>query len=276
MAGSLKRFRPLFCAFFEPIRKFTCPVSTAADHKARRYPARIVGIDDVAQDTRILQVALENKGRMAFDAGQYALLGLDETAGELAADADIRPFSIASTPQEPLLEFHIRSTGQGLSDYLVHRASLGTAVTVEGPFGTSHWRPSPRPLMALAGGLGIAPLKAILEAHLAQAGSPPCHLYWGVRSADQLYLDLSFRGLAQRYPRFFYIPVLSDMSEDTPYRTGFISEAVTADFDTLSGFDIYMAGPPPMVAATLPALLHAGADKDHIYSDAWSTTKEQE
>ena len=59
----------------------------------------------------------------------------------------------------------------------------------------------------------------------------------------------------------------------SPEAYEFISDAVAADFDTLAGFDIYMAGPPPMVAATLPALLHHGAESDHIFSDAWPTAE---
>lgn len=234
---------------------------TAATATPRRYSARIAGIDDVGPDTRVLKLELENRLRLPFTAGQYALLS--------AAGHEARPFSIASTPDAPQLEFHIRSLGQGLSGFLVNDAALGTAVTIEAPFGASHWRASDRPLLALAGGLGVAPLKAILETQLATAGAPPCHLYWGVRTAEQLYLDRFFRHLAQKYPRFGYIPVLSDAEAAEPYRAGFISDAVAADFDSLAGFDIYMAGPPPMVAATLPALLHHGAENDRIFSDAW-------
>lgn len=232
----------------------------------RRYTARITGIDDVATDTRVLRMELENRQRLPFAAGQYALLSAD--------GHDARPFSIASTPDAAYLEFHIRSAGQGLSDFLVSAARLGTTLSIEAPFGNSHWRASDRPLLALAGGLGVAPIKAILETQLAAAGSPPCHLYWGVRAADQLYLDHPFRSLAQKYPRFSYIPVLSDDADPT-YRTGFISDAVIADFDTLAGFDIYMAGPPPMVAATLPALLHHGAENDRIFSDAWPAAEKE-
>lgn len=239
---------------------------TADPATPRRYNARITGIDDVAPDTRVLQLALENRQRLPFAAGQYALLS--------AGGHDARPFSIASTPDAAQLEFHIRSAGQGLSDFLVGAAQLGTDIAIEAPFGASHWRASDRPLLALAGGLGVAPIKAILETQLAAAGSPPCHLYWGVRTADQLYLDHVFRTLAHKHPRFSYIPVLSDAADIT-YRSGFISDAVSADFDTLAGFDIYMAGPPPMVAATLPALLHHGAESDHIFTDTWPATDKE-
>lgn len=116
----------------------------------RQYTARITGIHDVASDTRVLQLELENRQRLPFTAGQYALLS--------AKGHDPRPFSIASTPEAAVLEFHIRSAGQGLSDFLVSDAKLGTEIFIEAPFGNSHWRASDRPLLALAGGLGVAPI----------------------------------------------------------------------------------------------------------------------
>jgi NAD(P)H-flavin reductase len=225
------------------------------------YPARITGVEDVMSDTRILRVALAQRQRLRFRAGQYAHLRL--------GDAPARPYSIASAPDLDHLEFHIRSAGQGgLSAALVEHTRPGTELTLEGPFGHSYWRGGTRPLLALAGGLGVAPLKSILEAHLAVAGSPPCHLYWGVRDEGQLYLDRHFRTLAQKHPRLSYIPVLSETA-GTQLRSGFVSAALAEDFAHLADVDIYLAGPPAMVAATLPALLDLGADQGRIFSDSW-------
>lgn len=237
-------------------------MSSAQKTETRTYRGRIVEIDDVLPDTRILGVELENRQRLSFRAGQYALLGLPAL--------DYRPFSIASSPDAPLLEFHIRNSGQGISQALCTEAVPGTALSIEAPLGDSHWRSRLTPMVALAGGLGIAPLKAIIETHLAPPDAPPCHLYWGVRHEEQLYLDGFFRMLAHRHTQFRYVPVISEPAAATRFRTGFVSAAMAEDFETLAGLDVYMAGPPPMVAATLPALLHHGADKDSIFSDIWA------
>lgn len=230
------------------------------------YQARIIGVEDVMSDTRILRAELAQRQRLKFRPGQYVHLRL--------GNAPARPYSLASAPDLDHIEFHIRSAGTGgLSDTLVEDTRPGTEISIEGPFGNSYWRGGDRPLLALAGGLGIAPVKSILEAHLAAAGSPPCHLYWGVRDETQLYLDHHFRSLAQKSPRLSYIPVLSDNSgtaESAPrLRQGFVSAALAEDFAHIADFDIYLAGPPPMVAATLPALLDLGADQTRIFSDSW-------
>jgi NAD(P)H-flavin reductase len=229
----------------------------------RRYTGRVIGIHDVSPDTRKLTVEIDNKQRLPFNAGQYVHLALP--------GFDKRPYSIASAPHEPLLEFHIKNSGQGLSAHIIGELQPGHAITLEGPLGQGHLREETRPVLALAGGLGIAPLKSIIEACLHDRAHAPVYLYWGAKVRAQLYLDDYFRALAKKYPRFSYIPVLSDEKGDSHYRTGLTGAAVAEDFETLSGIGIYMAGPLAMVDATLPALLSKGAEEEHIFSDGfWS------
>ena len=227
----------------------------------RHYTGRVIGIHDVSPDTRKLTVEIDNRQRLPFNAGQYVHLAVP--------GFDKRAYSIASAPHEPLLEFHIKNSGKGLSTHIVEALQPGSPITLEGPLGHSHFRPETRPILALAGGLGIAPLKSIIEACLHDRAHPPVYLYWGAKVPAQLYLDDYFRGLAKKYPRFSYIPVLSDEKNDPRYRTGLTGAAVAEDFETLSGISIYMAGPPAMIDATLPLLLHKGAEEDYIFSDGF-------
>jgi CDP-4-dehydro-6-deoxyglucose reductase/ferredoxin-NAD(P)+ reductase (naphthalene dioxygenase ferredoxin-specific) len=233
---------------------------------SRHYTGRVIGINDLSPDTRKLTVEIDNKQRLPFSAGQYVHLGVE--------GFEERPFSIASPPHEPLLEFHIKSTGRGLSAHIIDALKPGSPIALKGPLGSSQWRPEAlRPLLAVAGGLGIAPLKSIIETCLHDRSHPPVHLYWGARARPQLYLDDYFRALTKKYPRFSYIPVLSEEKDDPDsgpqYRTGFTGHAVAEDFETLAGLSIYMAGPGPMIEATLPLLLHKGAEEDYIFSDGF-------
>jgi len=217
----------------------------------RLYHGRIVAAENIAADTRVISVELENKARLNFLPGQYAHLSV--------AGFEPRPFSIASSPQEVLLEFHIKSAGRGLSAHIVEHLKPGDAITVEGPFGESHWRETGRPLLLLAGGLGIAPAKSIIDSCLGD--HPPLTLYWGVRDAEHLYLDGYFRRLAAKHRHFAYIPVIAPR---------LIGEAVAEDFDNLSGYSIYLAGSRAFAEATVPALLHRGAEENYIFSDAFT------
>ncbi len=226
----------------------------------RRLEGRIAAIEMPAPDTRILKVDVDG-GAVPFRAGQYAMLH--------AEGFEPRAFSIASAPHQPYLEFHIKSTGRGLSAHIFETWKKGDRIGLEAPFGDHYWRASARPLLALAGGVGIAPLKAIIEAHFEHAAQSPAHLYWGVRDTAHLYLDGFFKEFAQKHHGFHYVPLLAHAEDRPALRTGFVGPAATQDFATLAGFNIYMAGPGAMVEATLPLLVKHGADKESVFSDAF-------
>ncbi|MEZ0225511.1 MAG: FAD-binding oxidoreductase [Alphaproteobacteria bacterium] len=227
----------------------------------RRYEGRVVSVDAPAEDTRIIKIEVSGAEGIPFKAGQYAML--------YAPGLEPRAFSIASAPHLPALEFHVKSTGRGISAHIFANWKQGDTVAFEAPFGDHYWRASSRPLLALAGGVGIAPLKAIIEAHFDHTVQSPAHLYWGVRDEVHLYLDGFFRSLLTKHHSFHYVPLLAQGNGKTTLRAGFIGPAVAQDFPTLAGFNIYMAGPAAMVEATLPLLLQHGAEKDYIFSDAF-------
>ena len=171
-------------------------------------------------------------------------------------------------PQD-FLEFHIKSTGPG-SHHATHDLNPGDPVAVEAPLGEHYWRPVDKPVLLLAGGLGIAPVKAVTEAALARSTPHPLHLYWGVRDDSALYLEDHFKKLARQHAHFHFVPVLSDDGQDAgPYRTGTIGTALSEDFETLEGFAAWLAGPPAMVEHTLPVLLQKGMAREDLFSDAF-------
>ena len=70
--------------------------------------------------------------------------------------------------------------------------------------------------------------------------------------------------------------MLSDPQDQDHWRgaTGYVSDAVIAEYPDLSEFDIYMSGPPVMIDAATPLFVAHGAQTDHIYSDAFEFAKD--
>ena len=67
------------------------------------------------------------------------------------------------------------------------------------------------------------------------------------------------------------MPVLSAPRPEDAWdgRAGFVHEAVVGDHADLSGFDVYMAGPPPMIQAARAAFAAQGLPDDQLYYDSF-------
>ena len=234
-------------------------------HPRRRLLCRVTALDSVTHDTMRVRLAVQSGGPLAFSAGQYARVSFGEHPA--------RDYSMANRPDDPVLEFHVRQMAGGASSrYVAERLRLGEAAVVEGPFGSSFLRERHTgPIIAIAGGSGLAPIKSIVETALALGKRQPIHLYFGVRDERDLYLEDHFLALAARHPNLSFIPVLSHPRAATGRRAGMVQDAVDADHDSFDGRKAYLAGPPAMVEAAT-ALLHArGMRRQDIHADAFYT-----
>ena len=74
---------------------------------------------------------------------------------------------------------------------------------------------------------------------------------------------------ASQQPGFMYVPVVQfpDETTDESMRSGFVHEAVLEDGLALADYDIYLSGSGVMVGHVHHALVEAGADASHIFSD---------
>ncbi len=240
--------------------------ATATEDNADRQTlsCRVAEIVDATPEIRVLRLAPPDNTRFTFAAGQYARVAF---AGQPERD-----YSIASRPAAPLLEFHIRDMGgDGPSNFVANRLRVGDPARLRGPFGDTFLRPDkPGPILAVAGGSGLAPLKAIVEEALLTHGlTRPVHLYYGGRRERDVYLEDHFTALAARHPNLRFVPVLSEPDGPTTRRTGLVTDAIAADFDSLAGTVAYLAGPPPMVEAGRAMCRDRGMAAADIHADAF-------
>jgi naphthalene 1,2-dioxygenase ferredoxin reductase component len=238
-------------------------------HPLRRLTCRVAALDDATHDIKRVRLAIEAGGPFTFSAGQYAAVTF---AGQAPRD-----YSMANRPDETALEFHIRRTSGGAAS--IHAATVlrvGDTVTVEGPYGGSWLRDRHTgPILAIAGGSGLAPIKSIVESALAAGMAQPIELYLGVRAERDLYLEDHFRTLAARHANLRFVPVLSQPDGGTTRRQGFVHEEAAADHADLDGTKAYLAGPPVMVEAATALLLARGMRREDIHADAFYTEAEK-
>jgi CDP-4-dehydro-6-deoxyglucose reductase len=261
----------------------------AHDVAIKRLPCRLARAELLAHDVLGVHLRLPAVERLAFAAGQYVDV--------LLAGGGRRSFSIASAPHAArLIELHVRRVPGGeFTETLFARDPRGMLLWIEGPLGRFTYRnpesdpsaaaaarpKSPRKVLMVGGGTGVAPLQSMLAELIAtgrdlatcrdlDGGSArDITLYWGVRAERDLYAMSQLRELADRAPGFRHHPVLSEPSAAWTGRRGWVHTAVLADLRSLAAHDIYAAGPPAMIAAVHREFLAHGADPARIFSEAF-------
>jgi NAD(P)H-flavin reductase len=232
-----------------------------ARYQPTTWTAAVVGHERRRGDLAV--VRLRPFLPMPFRPGQYARVEVPELPGVW------RPYSLAGAPRrDNIVELHVRAkTEAGVSGTLVYRTAVGDTVRIgraEGSMGLPER--SGRDLLMIAGDTGVAPLKAMLT-ELAATGDPrSAVLFWGVRDLDELYDIEEIAAIARAARRATVVPVISE-GEAGPYASGLVTDAVAA-YGEWSDHEVFLAGPPLMLAATSIALHALGVDPERIHHDA--------
>lgn len=199
-----------------------------------------------------------------FDAGQFALLSIPGIAGA-------RAYSMVNFERSARrLSFVVKKKpGGAVSEWLLGDGVEGTRLGLFAPLGHATFQPGlPKHVLCIAGGSGIAGMMSILQrageaSHFAGWDG---HVYFGVRSErDGFFLD-ALQALQARYPARLAVTIaLSD--DEVPgsltaaypglaFARGLVhavaGEGMKGRFADVRA---YVAGPPPMVDASLRLLL---------------------
>lgn len=235
----------------------------------RRVEAIVSGVDDLTHDIKLVRISPVDGSPLLFTAGQYAQVGFDGVPA--------RSYSMANRHGDDSLEFHIRKVPGGVTSQHVHEAlKAGDKLTLEFPLGSSYLRQHHSgPILCIAGGSGLAPIKSIVETALAHGMKQPIHVYFGARGARDLYLVEHFETLADRHNNLSFTAVLSD-TQVAPHRHGFVTDAVAEDLADFDGWKAYVAGPPPMVDAAMAMAFARGLRPEDMHADVFFTPEGQE
>ncbi|MFQ6549650.1 NADH:ubiquinone reductase (Na(+)-transporting) subunit F [Aestuariibius sp. 2305UL40-4] len=152
--------------------------------------------------------------------------------------------------------------------------SPGDTVTTAGPFGSFRARDTDREMVFIGGGVGMAPLRALIHEQLADPTSTRrMSLWYGARSETELFYAEEMDALAADHDRFSWTVAFSDPSpSDTRTApTGFIHtialDTYLRDHPAPEACEYYLCGPPLMIRAVLAMLDDLGVDRDSIFLD---------
>lgn len=218
----------------------------------------------------VLALEVRLVAQVRYVAGQYAQLtapgvpGLDEPRCYSFAEAPDR-----ADPRTAL--FHVRHVPGGtFTDWLFAADRAGARLRFSGPHGRFRYHDADRPLLCVAGGTGLAPIKAILEQGLSDGLARDVTLVVGARTLwDLSYARRAIASIeAQWRGRFAFVPVLSQEPEGSGWRgrRGHVTDYLRESEADIARRAAYLCGPPGMIDAALD-VLRGKIPPEHLHHD---------
>ncbi len=180
------------------------------------------------------------------------------------------------------IEFHVRSVSGGMvSPAIVGETTPGDRWRLSNPHGGMHIDRDAGDVLMIAGGTGLAPLRALIMDLTRKGVNPRVHLFFGARYPCELYDLHTLWQVASQNPWLSVTPV-SEHDVDPPWaadypdvqpprglhvrQTGMLPDVVTR-YGNWGDRQILICGSPEMVEATKSALIAKGAPAERIQHD---------
>jgi NAD(P)H-flavin reductase/hemoglobin-like flavoprotein len=225
----------------------------------------------VAHERRTIDVAVirvQPESRLDYEPGQ-----------SVSIETELRPrlwryYSVACAPREDTtLDFHVQARDGGpVSSALVRNVTAGDILRLGPPVGQLVLEPdSDRDLLMVAGGTGIAPMKALIE-QVARLDVPRrVDLFLGAPSVRRLYDIEDLKRLADQHA---WLTLRVAVSDDETYDgdTGSVVDLVASQGPWASR-DVYVCGSPPMVGATVARLTETGVPQRRIRTEEFTPSR---
>ena len=225
-----------------------------------RHRLRVSDIVTEAPGVISIYVTGRDLHKLAVRSGQYFVWRF------LTRDGWWRghPFSISSTPNGSWLRITIKELGDWSK--ALQRLEIGTRVFIEGPYGvlTGARRTKPKVLL-VAGGIGITPLRALLEALPARHGD--LTLMYRVREAgDILFRDELDEIARERGARIHYLVGRRTDATGDALEAGSLERLVP----DIRERDVYLCGPTPMMKRVEESLRGLGLPARQIHAERFA------
>jgi CDP-4-dehydro-6-deoxyglucose reductase len=199
--------------------------------------------------------------RLSYQPGQYVLIG------DLDYTVPVRSYSLANAPDPSgRISVLVTEVPGGETSTWLRRLRVGDCVLVSGPYGTFVVNPTvDAPVLCLAAGSGLAPIRALAEDAVRRAGAKRFTVLFSARTqADVMNLD-RFASWQQQYAGFRFVRTLTGQAGEPPL--GRLPGLLPALIGDLRGHEVFVAGPPGFVADCAQAARGLGARPGHLHTE---------
>ncbi len=257
-------------------RARTKTLNGSAKEKAMaEYQMKLVDRMRIARDTMAFRFE-PNDAAFEFRAGQHADFAFSQSYAGIEMN-DSRTFSLASAPLDKsrvMIAMRMRKTSSFKT--ALQAAPLGTQFTVSRPGGsfTLH-RDITRAAVLIAGGIGIAPIRSIIQQATLERLPHRLYLFYSNREVEDAAFLEDMEEMTAQNPNLTLIPTLSGRRTIAwPYEKGHVTREMLKRYVLwLNGPIYYIAGPSGMATGMTELLASSGINDDDVRTEEFGDYK---
>ncbi len=230
-------------------------------------------VDVIDETSRVRSLVLDMPEWPGHLAGQHVDVRLTAEDGYQAE----RSYSIASAPEDEMVVLTVERLEEGeVSPYLFDVLKPGGELELRGPIGGYFvWHePLGGPLLLLAGGSGIVPLRAMLRHRAAVRSTVPARLLYSARSLSQVI----YRDELARLAAHHEADIRFTLTREWPERWAGYRRRIDRDMMRDVSWPpeerplAYICGPTAFVEAAANGLVELGHDATRIRTERFGPT----
>jgi len=209
---------------------------------------------------------------MDYTPGQYVQLS-SPAHGECNEQVD-RAYSISSDPSDKrAIELIIRRVPGGIcTTWCFEYLAVGDSVKFNGPYGEFRLSDTQSPIIFVAGGSGIAPVKSMLHQMKNENIKRSSVFFFGSNTVEEQCLGDLMHQFEQDLEDFRFVPVVAQHETNSNWtgEVGLVTEALERQVEDASNTEAYLCGAPGMIDATITVLKKLGMPEEKIYYDKFA------
>lgn len=227
------------------------------------HRADVVRMSSLA-DAYIL-LTVRHDPRFHHEAGQHTMFRLKEDGHDV-----LYYFSIASAPRpDRLVDFCIAYHPQSRIYKILRSLKAGAALSMSSAVGEFVDSGEKKPIIFIAGGSGIAPIRALLQKHFASESAPfPIRLIYGCRNDGAIPYRGELLQWQEQYSGRFQVQFCAETSTDANIPQGRVTDFLPQLFNPNAAY--YICGPNPMVDAIHAILKTRGIAATDIHYERYN------
>ena len=229
--------------------------------QARQHKARVTAVKQLSPAVKGITVQVGEKN-FHFLPGQFVMAAQEEYPSVS------RAYSIAAAQDNNHIELCIKILEKGALSSALNKIKEGDQLLIDGPYGKFVLQEAQEDLIFIAGGTGIAPIRAMLQALWKQGKKNEMWLFYRFKEQESYLYREEWEAAAQERKNFHLIPSTRGSSQwkgETDRPQLLLKKYIA----TPEGKEVYVCGSPEMVREISADLLDQGFTREQLHREMW-------